>query len=264
MDAGKALFIQIWDALSITALLLSSSAGVLLGLLLGLALALLLQRRGWLGRRNRWHHGLLKLYFLALPGVGALLGLEAGLLWGVQQQLNRQVDAFEPQLQQLAQGYRDDFQAYLRQQPGGLDLQQHGADDWLAQQVRQYLQAQPLAAAGGEATLLQQAAAGFTQGLRESLLLEMAGTRLLRTAASQGGLDRSSGRALAEASFAELLSADFVQTLVKRQLGRLLHGFYLGLVLQGLGLVLLIGLEIGLSWRLGQLRPRQPGLVVAA
>ncbi|MGP9826388.1 hypothetical protein ACT048_18115 [Ectopseudomonas khazarica] len=49
---------------------------------------------GWLARNKRWHHWLLKLYFLLLPLAGGLLGFQADFLLGL---LKRQIGhVFKP------------------------------------------------------------------------------------------------------------------------------------------------------------------------
>ena len=116
MDQARSLLQGLWEPFSFLPLFGYSCLGVLLGLVGGLLLALQLQRRGWLGRRKRWHHWLLKLYFLLLPAGGVFLGLQAGLLYGGQQQIYRHLDSYAPLVQDVADDLWRDFEAYLQAQ----------------------------------------------------------------------------------------------------------------------------------------------------
>ena len=269
MDSGKALLNQFWETFSAWGLFLNGLGGALLGLLLGVVLALLLQRSGWLGRRNRWHHWLLKLYFLALPGLGIALGVQAGVLYAVQKEAYRQIDAFKPQLQAEADRYLDDFQTYVHaQQLGAVDLREDSLRELLARMVRDYLRENPLLGfEGREDSVLEMAGFKLMEGLRESVLISLASDQLVKKAAGYSRLDEKTLEKIIQTRFSELFSADFVLGLAKKQVAALMQGFYLGVLMQLLIALLLIGLEIGLSRWFGQLRKLdaalQPPLQVA-
>jgi len=269
MDSGKALFDQFWDAFSGWSLFLNGAGGALLGLVLGLAAAVLLQRAGWLGRRKRWHHWLLKLYFLLLPGLGIALGVQAGVLYGVQKETYRQIDGFKPQLQAEADRYLDEFQNYVHaQQLGAVDLREDSLRELLARTVRDYLREHPLAGfENREDSLLEMAGFKLMEGLREGVLVSLVTDQLVKKAAGYSKLDEKTLETLIETRFSELFSADFVLGLAKKQVASLMQGFYLGVLMQLLIGLLVVGLELGLSRWLGQLRrldaSLQPPLQVA-
>ena len=102
MDQAQVLLEGLWEPFSFISLFGYTSIGILLGAFFGLLLALFLHRRGWLARRKRWHHWLLKLYFLILPLCGGLLGSQGGMLYGGQQQVHRHMESYVPLVQVVA------------------------------------------------------------------------------------------------------------------------------------------------------------------
>jgi len=67
VDSTKDFVADFWANLDGWLVFFNVSSGILLGTVGGLVLVIWLQKGGFLGRNNRWHHLLLKLYFLALP-----------------------------------------------------------------------------------------------------------------------------------------------------------------------------------------------------
>lgn len=256
MDGGNALVDQFWETFSSWTLLLNGLAGALLGLLLGLVLVLLLQRAGGLARRNRWHHRLLKLYFLLLPALGLALGAQAGVFYGTQKEAYSQIEAFKPQLQAEADRYLDEFQTYLQaQQLSAIDLRDDSFSELLSRAVRDYVRENPLAGfEGREESLLEMAGFKLMEGLRESVLISLASDQLLKKAAGYSRLDEKTLETLIHTRFSELFSADFVLGLAKKQVASLMRGLYLGVLMQLLAALLLMGLEFGLSSWFGQRR----------
>ncbi len=116
MDQAQVLLEGLWEPFSFLSLFGYICLGILLGLFLGLLLVLFLQRRGWLARRKRWHHWLLKLYFLLLPLGGAVLGSQGGMLYGGQQQVHRHLESYAPLVQVVAGGVWLEFQRYFAEQ----------------------------------------------------------------------------------------------------------------------------------------------------
>lgn len=257
MDYSNALLQQFWDSFSGWSLLLDGLLGTLLGLVCGILLAVLLQRSGWLGRRNPWHHWLLKLYFLLLPGVGLAIGVQAGIIYGVQQEAYRQVDGFKPQLQAQVDVYLEEFQTYVEaQELGAIDMREDSLRALLERLVRDYLRENPLPGfSEADDSFMQKATYRVLDGLRESALTSMVSDQLVKKMASYSRLDEDTLEQVIHARFNELFSADFVLGLAKKQIAMLMQSLYMGLLFQLLILLGLIGLEIGVSRWFGQLRP---------
>ncbi|WP_445937703.1 hypothetical protein, partial [Pseudomonas sp.] len=231
--------------------------GLLLGAVAGLLLTLQLQRRGWLARRNRWHHWLLKLYFLLLPVSGAFLGVQAGLLYGGQQQVHRHLDSYAPLVQDVADGVWQDFSTYLQaqdQQVMARELQSTSVQAVLNHMAAQYLQAQLLARAPQleEASLSERIGLQLFDYLQASLLSAVVRDTAVEQANKYIGVDRQVVFDVLDARVEQLFQADFLLGLLKRQLAQVLKPFYLTL-LALLGLLLaMIGAELWLSRRLRQ------------
>jgi hypothetical protein len=247
----------LWEPFSFFSLFGYGCLGILLGLFAGLLLALQLQRRGWLGRRKRWHHWLLKLYFLLLPAGGAFFGLQAGLLYGGQQQVYRHLDSYAPLLQEVADGVWRDFEGYLQaqdQQQLGLQLQSMSVQEVLNQLAAQYLQSQLLAHAPAleSASLSERVALKLYERLQSSLLTETVREAAVDQANKYTGMDRKVMLEVLDARVEQMFQAEFLLGLLKRQIGQVLKPFYLSLLLLVALLLALIAGEILLSRRLRQ------------
>lgn len=257
MDQARSLLQGLWEPFSFLPLFGYSCLGVLLGLVGGLLLALQLQRRGWLGRRKRWHHWLLKLYFLLLPAGGVFLGLQAGLLYGGQQQIYRHLDSYAPLVQDVADDLWRDFEAYLQaqnQQALVQELQASSVQSVLNHLAAQYLQAEMLARAPllEHASLTERMASGLLDLLQAAMLEELVRDTVAQQADKYIGVDRKVVLAALDARVEQLFQADFLLDLLKRQIGQVFKPLYLSLLLFAVLLLALIAAEMLLSRRLRQ------------
>ena len=252
MDQAQVLLAGLWEPFSFLSLFGYSCLGLLLGLVVGLLLTLQLQRRGWLARRKRWHHWLLKLYFLLLPACGALLGVQAGLLYGGQQQVYRHLDSYAPLVQSVADAVWQDFSTYLQaqdQQALGRELQNTSVQALLNHLAAQYLQAQILARATqlDEASLAERVGIRLFDYLQASLLGELVRETAVEQANKYTKVDRQVVLDVLDARVEQLFQADFLLGLLKRQLAQVLKPFYLTLLMLFALLLALVGVEMGLS-----------------
>jgi hypothetical protein len=257
MDRAQVLLEGLWEPFSFLPLFGYSCLGLLLGAVAGLLLTLQLQRRGLLARRNRWHHWLLKLYFLLLPVSGAFLGVQAGLLYGGQQQVHRHLDSYAPLIQGLADDVWQDFSNYLQaqdQQVMTRELQNASVQTVLSHMAAQYLQAQLLIRAPqlDDASLSGRIGLKLFGYLQASLLSAAVRETAVEQANKYVGVDPQVMFDVLDARVEQLFHADFLLGLLKRQLAQVLKPFYLTL-LALLGLLLaLVGAELWLSRRLRQ------------
>jgi len=263
MDQAQILLQGLWEPFSFLSLFGYAALGTLLGGFVGLLLVLQLQRRGWLGRRRGWHHWLLKLYFLALPFGGALLGVQAGLLYGGQQQVNRHLDSYSPLLQVVADELWQGFSGFLQEQDQQAllaELQRSSVQQLLNHLAAQYMREQLLARSADLAEASW--AEGIVHGLLDRLQAEMLGELVRDAAVEQAnkytGVDRQVMLQVLDARVEQLFRADFLVDLLKRQIGQVLKPFYLGLLMLALLMLALVGAELGLSRWLRQWRLQPP------
>jgi hypothetical protein len=263
MDQAQILLKGLWEPFSFLSLFGYASLGILLGGIAGLLLVLRLQRRGWLGRRQRWHHWLLKLYFLLLPLGGAFLGVQAGLLYGGQQQVNKHLDSYAPLLQVVADEVWQGFSGYLQaqdQQALLAELQASSVQQLLNHLAAQYMREQLLARSAELAGASW--AEGIVLSLFDRLQVEMLGELVRDTAVEQAnkytGVDRQVMLQVLDARVEQLFRADFLVDLLKRQIGQVLKPFYLTLLMLAGLLLALMGLELGLSRWLRQWHHQRP------
>jgi hypothetical protein len=244
------LLADFWRSVSFGTMAWHALLGILLGALLGLLFAWQLHRQGWIGRCNRWHHLLLKTYFLLLPACGAWIGLQGGLLHSAEQQAYARIDRFQPQVQALADAYLTDFQRHV----AALDLDamkasESSVQDLIDALVRGYLQQHPLpgSATRGEASLWHRAGLRLLDGFRESLLSKALTDALVSKASGYSGLDKDMLAQLTTVRLGQLFDAGFLLGLVKQQVASMMHALYVGVGLQ-LALVLAaVALEWGVS-----------------
>lgn len=262
MDATQGLIVALWESVSFGSLAWTALLGTLSGGILGGVSAWQLQRRGWLGRRNRWHHLLLKLYVVLLPAAGMWLGLQGGLMYGLAQQVHAQIDRSAPLVQAAADAYVQDFQTYLaRVDIDAMKAQETSVQGLIGAMVRDYLVRHPLLPAlspdGEEASLWQQAGAALMDPFRESLISRMLTQTVVDQVADISQLDKKMLTQLTRVKLGQLLQADTLLGLVKQQIDAFMFGLYVGVGLQ-LGLLLaLVVVELGLSRFWGQLRGPQ-------
>jgi hypothetical protein len=262
MEQARLLLTALWEPFSFLSLFLYTGLALLLGAGAGLLLAFKLQRLGWLARNKRWHHWLLKLYFLLLPLAGGFLGFQGGMLYGSQQQIYRHLDSYAPLVQTLADEVWSDFQAYVETQDeqGQLAVRDVSVQALLDQLAMDYLRSerQAEAALRADASTAERIALDLLDRLRASLLGKAIGELAVEKTARYSGLDEKVLTQVLDARIGQLFQADFLLGLLKRQIGHVFKPFYIALLIQ-LGLLLaLVAAEWGVSRWLRQLPARQP------
>lgn len=251
MEQARLLLTALWDPFSFFSLFLYTGLALMLGAVAGLLLALKLQRLGWLARNNRWHHWLLKLYFLLLPLAGGFLGFQGGLLYGSQQQINRHLDSYAPLVQELADDIWSDFQAYVEAQEvqGSLAVREVSVQTLLNQLALEYVRNERLleAAERTEASMAERIAFDLLDRLRASLLGKAIGEMAVEKTARYSGLNEKVLNQVLDARIEQLFRAEFLLGLLKQQIGHVFKPLYIALLIQ-LGLLLaLIAAEWGVS-----------------
>lgn len=244
MDQAQVLLEGLWEPFSFLSLFGYICLGILLGLFLGLLLVLFLQRRGWLARRKRWHHWLLKLYFLLLPLGGAVLGSQGGMLYGGQQQVHRHLESYAPLVQVVAGGVWLEFQRFFAeqdQQALGQQLQRMSVQEVLNQLAAQYLQAQLLVHAPqlDGASLSERVGLKLYEHLQQQLLTVAVRDVAVEQAGKYTGMKPQVILDVLDARVEQLFHADFLLGLLKQQLSQILKPFYLTLLVL---LALMLGL----------------------
>lgn len=225
--------------------------GVLLGGGLGILLCIGLSRSGWLARRRRWHHYLLKLYFLALPCCGALIGMQAALYVNAERQVKERIDEARVDVQRAADSVRADFESYLVQAELPVVNGEHSVEDILGLLVADYLKDNPLSVAALEEDgVFERAALKGFEMFRTSLLTRLVSDQLVKQAAKHTGVSEDTLKRVVSTRFSELFSADFALDLAKRQVSSLMFGFYLAVALQLVLLLLLVAGECLLAHQL--------------
>lgn len=234
---------------SILRLILAGFLGLLLGGLVGVLLSVLLARAGWLARRQRWHHLLLKLYFLLLPGCGALIGMQAGVYFNAERQVVERIEDARADVQLAADKVRLSFDRYLAEAglPDGVNSQQ-SVQGILDLMVEDYLKRNPISLPEleGEGLLERVAVKGFemfrSSVLRRALTDAAIEKAVETTAGYTGVVSEQVARELISTRLAEIFSADFVLKVAKRQVSSQMVGFHLTVALQ---VLLLLGLVLG-------------------
>lgn len=251
MEQARLLLTALWEPFSFFSLFLYTGLALMLGAVAGLLLALKLQRLGWLARNNRWHHLLLKLYFLLLPLAGGLLGFQGGLLYGSQQQINRHLDSYAPLVQELADDIWSDFQAYVEAQEaqGSLAVREVSVQTLLNQLALEYVRNERLleAAERTEASMAERIAFDLLDRLRASLLGKAIGEMAVEKTARYSGLNEKVLNQVLDARIEQLFRAEFLLGLLKQQIGHVFKPLYIALLIQLALLLALIAAEWGVS-----------------
>jgi len=147
VNKAKDFVASFWANLDGWIIFFNISSGLLLGTTVGIIFAIWLQKRGYLARANRWHHWLLKLYFLALPCMGGFVGVQAGVLYAVEKQLHREIDRQEPAVQQMSLAIMANFYLYADSVAQDYDLTQYTSlspRDALLLMVDNYMATNPI------------------------------------------------------------------------------------------------------------------------
>lgn len=243
---------------SVWRLFWAACAGVLLGFLVAVVACVVLGRNGWLARRRRWHHYLLKFYFLLLPFCGAAIGLQAGLYISAERQLHERIEEARGDVQLAADALLMSFENYLATAPMPQVTREHSLEDVIGLLVADYIRENPLVFPGGEDGLMQRAALKGVEMFRASMLTQLASDQAVKKAAGYSGVSEETLKKVVAARFDELFSADFVLNLAKRQVSSLMFGFHLTVLLQLVLLGLLVAGECLLARRLGWRPEREP------
>jgi hypothetical protein len=251
-QAVTELLQQLAGDFSVLRLILAGLLGIVLGGLLGIVLCVLLARAGWLARRRRGHHLLLKLYFLALPCCGALIGVQAGLYHNAERQVKERIDAAHADVQQVADMLRVSFDQYLAEAglPQGASSEQ-SIEGILELMVDDYMLRNPTIVPSLDSSLIERAALKGFEMFRASMLRRAVADLAIEKAVGYTGVSEEVAKQLISTRLAEIISADFVLKIARSQVSSLMLGFYLTVALQ---LLILLGLVLGeclLARRLG-------------
>ena len=274
MNKAKDFAADFWANLDGWAVFFNSASGLILGTIGGIVFAVWLQKRGYLGRANRWHHWLLKLYFLALPCLGGFVGVQAGVLYAFEKQLHREIDRQEPAVQQMSEAIMANFYLYADSVAQDYDLTQYTAlspRDALLLMIDNYLATDPIQVIENteEPGLLQR----FTQKVMEraarAQLVWLVDKLIIEDIVVKQGAEYTHFSAdtiedLTNAPFDTLFSARAILDFTKRQVSNMWFSYYVAVALQWLLVMLLIGIEFGGSRHFGQWqRKHQPKAVIA-
>lgn len=258
MQDAQYWMMEFWTGLSLLDLVGGTVLGAFVGLLLGIATWLAMHRRGWLARRNRWHHWTLATYVVLLPLLFCATGLQLGFTAGAQRALYKQIDHFQPHLQTLVAGWMVDIERSLDDPALATLMRSDATVHQLTRQVvDDYLADHPLPGAGylqGEGTLQRWTRRGVDH-VRSALMSQWVEDSLSREAAGVSGVDKKVFREALGMRMNELLHTQGAIRLLKAQLTSMMPGIYLGLVLPLLIAMTLVLLEIGLARRYGWRRP---------
>jgi hypothetical protein len=247
----------LWSTFSLSSVVWLCLLGSLGGLVLGLVGTAWAHRRGWMRRRDRWHHMGLKLQFLVVPACTLTLGLLAGLVLGMQREADRQIDRAQPQLHALSSAYVADFTRYVatvKELPGSPQT----SEELVAALVNGYL-AQTLATTGAaqDAGWAQRLGGRLLRSFQAQVIGYVAKDMVARNIVKKTGLSKGVAGELMRLPFSDFLKPDFLASLLKKQVASLARGWLLSLAILALALIGLLGLEVLVSRWAGWHRPRE-------
>ncbi|MGB7389277.1 MAG: hypothetical protein WA929_16950 [Pseudomonas neustonica] len=267
MNKAKDFVASFWANLDGWIIFFDISSGLLLGTTVGIIFAIWLQKRGYLARANRWHHWLLKLYFLALPCMGGFVGVQAGVLYAVEKQLHREIDRQEPAVQQMSLAIMANFYLYADSVAQDYDLTQYTSlspRDALLLMVDNYMATNPIQVFENpeELGLLQR----FTQKVLErsarAQLVWLVDKVIIEDIVVRKGAEYTRFSAdtiedMTDEPFDTLFSARAILDFTKRQVSKIWFSYYVTVALQWLLVMALIGIEFGVSRYFGQWRRKR-------
>lgn len=267
MNKAKDFVASFWANLDGWIIFFNISSGLLLGTTVGIIFAIWLQKRGYLARANRWHHWLLKLYFLALPCMGGFVGVQAGVLYAVEKQLHREIDRQEPAVQQMSLAIMANFYLYADSVAQDYDLTQYTSlspRDALLLMVDNYMATNPIQVFENpeELGLLQR----FTQKVLErsarAQLVWLVDKVIIEDIVVRKGAEYTPFSAdtiedMTDEPFDTLFSARAILDFTKRQVSKIWFSYYVTVALQWLLVMALIGIEFGVSRYFGQWRRKR-------
>ena len=254
MNKAKDFVASFWANLDGWIIFFNISSGLLLGTTVGIIFAIWLQKRGYLARANRWHHWLLKLYFLALPCMGGFVGVQAGVLYAVEKQLHREIDRQEPAVQQMSLAIMANFYLYADSVAQDYDLTQYTSlspRDALLLMVDNYMATNPIQVFENpeELGLLQR----FTQKVLErsarAQLVWLVDKVIIEDIVVRKGAEYTRFSAdtiedMTDEPFDTLFSARAILDFTKRQVSKIWFSYYVTVALQWLLVMALIGIEL--------------------
>tara|TARA_R110002012_G_scaffold278942_1_gene466792 strand:- start:301 stop:1155 length:855 start_codon:yes stop_codon:yes gene_type:complete len=264
VNKAKDFVASFWANLDGWIIFFNISSGLLLGTTVGIIFAIWLQKRGYLARANRWHHWLLKLYFLALPCMGGFVGVQAGVLYAVEKQLHREIDRQEPAVQQMSLAIMANFYLYAESVAQDYDLTQYTSlspRDALLLMVDNYMATNPIQVFENpeELGLLQR----FTQKVLErsarAQLVWLVDKVIIEDIVVRKGAEYTRFSAdtiedMTDEPFDTLFSARAILDFTKRQVSKIWLSYYVTVALQWLLVMALMGIEFGVSRYFGQWR----------
>tara|TARA_R110000796_G_scaffold45666_7_gene110597 strand:+ start:3045 stop:3899 length:855 start_codon:yes stop_codon:yes gene_type:complete len=267
VNKAKDFVASFWANLDGWIIFFNISSGLLLGTTVGIIFAIWLQKRGYLARANRWHHWLLKLYFLALPCMGGFVGVQAGVLYAVEKQLHREIDRQEPAVQQMSLAIMANFYLYADSVAQDYDLTQYTSlspRDALLLMVDNYMATNPIQVFENpeELGLLQR----FTQKVLErsarAQLVWLVDKVIIEDIVVRKGAEYTRFSAdtiedMTDEPFDTLFSARAILDFTKRQVSKIWFSYYVTVALQWLLVMALIGIEFGVSRYFGQWRRKR-------
>tara|TARA_R110000751_G_scaffold69149_5_gene140616 strand:+ start:1172 stop:2026 length:855 start_codon:yes stop_codon:yes gene_type:complete len=267
VNKAKDFVASFWANLDGWIIFFNISSGLLLGTTVGIIFAIWLQKRGYLARANRWHHWLLKLYFLALPCMGGFVGVQAGVLYAVEKQLHREIDRQEPAVQQMSLAIMANFYLYADSVAQDYDLTQYTSlspRDALLLMVDNYMATNPIQVFENpeELGLLQR----FTQKVLErsarAQLVWLVDKVIIEDIVVRKGAEYTPFSAdtiedMTDEPFDTLFSARAILDFTKRQVSKIWFSYYVTVALQWLLVMTLIGIEFGVSRYFGQWRRKR-------
>ena len=268
MDSTKDFVADFWANLDGWLVFFNVSSGILLGTVGGLALVIWLQKSGLLGRNNRWHYLLLKLYFLALPCLGGFLGFQAGMLHSPEKQIHREIDRQHDAVQVHTLSMMHSFYTHMSQTAPERDpaeLASMSMRDMLILMAHDFIDANPIAIYDNPDDLnwRQRLAQTSVEIVRERILIwavdEIIVPRVVATSANKYTyLSPDVINEIVHEPLDTLFNARALLDFVKKQVSRIWSSYYMAVGIQLLVLLLLIGSEYGLSRYFKQLKLRHP------
>jgi hypothetical protein len=250
MNLSDILFVQLWESFSFAGLIWYVLPGVTAGLVIGFIVARVLNARGLLKRGNRWHQWLLKLYFVVLPLCGAGLGFQFAAYYGAHQQLNSRIEAYRPQVEAVSKELLDEFQAYLAAlDAASLPPHDQSVEGVLQAAVDHYLNAHTLFTSEKVKAMSwpEQLGVKMLHKFQKDLLSKELVKLLSKKVSEYSGVDQDVVAVALKTPFRDLLSADTMLDLAKKQVATMVSGLYVSVLIQLLALIALIWSEIVLS-----------------
>ncbi|MDR2189329.1 MAG: hypothetical protein LBE62_14990 [Azonexus sp.] len=252
MDS-EALFFALLLQLPWRGLALDGLIGAACGLTLGLLVMAALRKTGLLQRNKRWLGHALKLYWLFIPGLLAVTGLQVGLAHGVWRGADQIIVVGQTPIQEMTRSYLGELQSQLdhliEQSPSLKDASIYSLVD--AAIDRSLLE---LPAADSSASITADpaayAVAWCVQAVRSAYLRQKLRDKLVETVQKASGADQTSVEMALQTSLGQMAEDNVIYHFLRERLRLLFWSIVQSVLLMGSALLLIPGVEIGLSkWR---------------